>query len=114
MKNLGFKKLTVDNWTEPDKVSTLFARFSPVDGQARPITGDEWMRHILKPNLIDEVPKDIRALFEVARGAIAYGYFFYPLYTLAEEQLYRVVEAAVTSSVKKWEHHRRSATSGKK
>ncbi len=100
MTNLGFKKLTVDNWTEPDKASSLFVRISPVDEQAHPITGDEWVRHILKPNLIEAVPADVRALFEVARGAIAYGYFFYPLYALAEEQLYRVVEAAVTFKCK--------------
>lgn len=34
-------------------------------------------------------------MFEVARGALAYGYFFYPLYTLAWEQLFRVAESAV-------------------
>jgi len=38
---------------------------------------------------------EVRKLFAVARGSIVYGYFFYPLLTLATEQLYRVVEAAV-------------------
>lgn len=36
-----------------------------------------------------------QALFEGTRGAMAYGYFFYPLYTLAMDQLFRVAEAAV-------------------
>lgn len=30
-----------------------------------------------------------------ARGALVYGCFFYPLYTLAAEQLFRVIEAAI-------------------
>lgn len=100
MTNLGFKKLTADNWLEPDKVSSSFVRISPVDGQAHPIAGNEWVRDILKPSLIETVPTEIRVLFEVARGALAYGYFFYPLYTLAGEQLFRVAEAAITLKCK--------------
>jgi len=46
------------------------------------------------------VPQDIQALFEVARGALLYGYFFYPLYALAVEQLFRVAEAAVSHQCK--------------
>lgn len=100
MTNLGFKNLTVDNWLEPDKVSSSFVRISPVDGQAHPIAGNEWVCDILKPTLVESVPTEIRALFEVARGALVYGYFFYPLYTLAGEQLFRVAEAAVTLKCK--------------
>ncbi|HEV7746397.1 MAG TPA: hypothetical protein VGO56_15480 [Pyrinomonadaceae bacterium] len=39
-------------------------------------------------------------MFEVARGSLAYGYFFYPLYTLACEQLFRIGETAVTEKCK--------------
>ncbi len=53
------------------------------------------MNHILAPELLESVPAEVQALFEVARGAMAYGYFFYPLYTLAAQQLFRVAEAAV-------------------
>jgi hypothetical protein len=49
------------------------------------------------------VPKNIQALFEVARGAIAYGYFFYPLYALAAEQLFRVAEAALKEKCRQLE-----------
>lgn len=100
MTNIGFKKLTVDNWIEPDKVSSSFVGISTVDGQVHTISGNEWVSHILKPNLIEAVPTEIRALFEVARGALAYGYFFYPLYTLAGEQLFRVAETAVNLKCK--------------
>lgn len=100
MTNLGFKKLTVDNWLEPDKVSSSFVGISTVDGQVHTISGNEWVSCILKPNLIEAVPTEIRALFEVARSALAYGYFFYPLYTLAGEQLFRVAETAVNLKCK--------------
>jgi hypothetical protein len=91
----GFKKLTLDNWMEPDTPSTVWTRIEP-DGTTHPMEGNDWVRTILKPELSETVPDDVQALFEVARGALAYGYFFYPLYTLGVEQLCRVAEAAVT------------------
>ena len=95
MTNLGFKKLTIENWLEPDKLSSSFVRISLVDEQVHPFAGNEWVRYILKPSLTETVPTEVRALFEVARGALVYGYLFYPLYTLAGEQLFRVAETAV-------------------
>jgi hypothetical protein len=50
----------------------------------------------MKPKLIKAVPKEICSLLEVARGAMIYGYFFYPLYTLGCEQLFRVADTATT------------------
>ncbi len=94
-ENFGFKRLTPDNWLETDPVSTLFETLLPEE-QKQPITGQEWVRRILEPSLKDTVPLEIRRLFEVARGAMVYGYLFYPLYTLATEQLNRVVETAVS------------------
>lgn len=61
------------------------------------------MGFILKPNLNETVPTEVKALFEVARGALVYGYFFYPLYTLGLEQLFRVAEAAVAQKCKTME-----------
>lgn len=58
------------------------------------MTGDDWARAFLAVELKDHVPERIRDLFAVARGALLYGWFFYPLFFLGEQQLYRVVEAA--------------------
>lgn len=95
----GFKEITPNNWLEPDEVLKGFVRISQV-GDAQSISGNEYLRFILKPALVEAVPQDIKALFEVARGAMAYGYFFYPLFTLATEQLFRVAEAAVLQKCK--------------
>ena len=94
MTKLGFKEITSSNWLEPDRVLKGFVTISP-SGRSQPITGDEYLNHILAPKLLESVPAEVQALFEVARGAMAYGYFFYPLYTLGAEQLFRVTEAAV-------------------
>jgi len=99
MTKFGFKEISPSNWLEPDRVLKGFVRMSP-NGRSRPITGDEYLNHILEPKLVASVPTDVQALFEVARGAMAYGYFFYPLYTLAAQQLFRVAEAAVIHKCK--------------
>lgn len=80
----GFKKLTLANWREPS-VPQVFPG----------LTEENWVKRVMEPTLIDAVPEDVRKLFEVARGSILYGWFFYPLLTLASEQIYRVQEAAV-------------------
>ncbi len=87
---LMFKKITVDNWREPDGISSSIIN----------VPLNEWVGFILKPNLNETVPTEVKALFEVARSALIYGYFFYPLYTLGQEQLFRVAEAAVTQKCK--------------
>lgn len=97
MNNLGFKKLTAENWLEPDSVMSAFAKISLRDLTKSPISADEWVNRFLTPQLDLSVPIEILRLFEVARGSIVYGYFFYPLYTLAGEQLYRIAEAAASA-----------------
>lgn len=54
----------------------------------------DWAKEFLSVELSKGVPVEIQDLFAVARGAMLYGWFFYPLFRLGEEQLYRVVEAA--------------------
>jgi hypothetical protein len=94
---LGFKKLTPENWLEAEEIMSVFVRLSLTDGSTSNITGEEWAARFLKPQLTPSVPIEVFKLFEVARGSIAYGYFFYPLFTLAAEQLLRVAEAAVSA-----------------
>jgi hypothetical protein len=86
---LGFKIITPANWSLPDEVSLRFAPRGVAPGI------HPHLSIILSPQLRDDVPLEVRRLFEVARGAMVYAYHFYPLYTLAMEQLFRVGEAAV-------------------
>jgi hypothetical protein len=100
MSNLGFKTLTFENWLEPESVMSIFVTLSFDDGSTTPISADGWIDRIRRPQLDPNVPVEILKLFEVARGSMAYGYFFYPLYTLAGEQLYRVAETAASAKCK--------------
>ena len=91
----GHKRITLKNWMLPDPASAALAMVSRLDGSARPITPEDYVAPALQPQLYATVPEDVRDLYEVARGALAYGYFFYPLFTLATDQCLRVAEAAV-------------------
>ncbi len=95
MTKHGFKQLSRENWIEPDELVLQLFNFSSTGKQEKAAIPD-WLGHILAPALSNNVPEEVQSLFEVARGALVYGYFFYPLFTLAAEQLFRVAEAAIT------------------
>lgn len=95
MAELHFKRLTTDNFQQPDPTLSVFVRLSPQDGSIRTLGADEWAQEILAVELSERVPLEVQRLFAVARGAFVYGYFFYPLYTLGMEQLFRLAETAV-------------------
>lgn len=88
------KRLTAENWLEPDPVSTLLAVVDRRDGSVRSLAPEDYVQPALQPQLGPMVPEDICDLYEVARGALAYGFYFYPLLTLAADQCFRVAEAA--------------------
>lgn len=91
-----FKELTTENWLEPDETLQAFGRLSLITGQVHTITADDFASAFLAIELSDYVPDDIVAMFKVARGTLLYGYFYYPLYALGQDQLWRVCEAALT------------------
>jgi hypothetical protein len=96
---VSFKELSPTNWIEADPVSAQFWRDSRFVGPVQ-MDADSWVRAFLRVELKPHVPREIRDVFDVARGALLYGWFFYPLFRLGEEQLYRVVEAAAAARYK--------------
>src|SRR4051794_31750552 len=94
MSEYGFKTITQENWRDPDPTNDVFVSILP--SGIRPTTIEDRVSDILKPTLSEAVPLEVRRLYEVARGAMVYGTLFYPLYTLAAEQLGRVAEAALS------------------
>ena len=97
--HFGFKRITEENWLEADAGSAMFGGIAS-DGQVRAFQGEDWVQRFTQPQLNSSVPQAIHKLFEVARGCLIYGYYFYPLYTLGQEQLFRIVEAAVMQKCK--------------
>lgn len=88
-KELGFRKLSGDNWRSPDPIWDAYWRPETNRLQA-------WVEDFLAVELGSKVPLEIHRLFEVARSAFVYGVMFYPLVTLGAEQMCRVSEAAVS------------------
>ncbi len=84
MGELGFKEITLANWRDNDQLGLLQFR-GPVDG----LVG-----LLLEPKLNDAVPKDVRGLFEVAKGVSVYGCLFYPAFTVGLGEALRAVDAA--------------------
>src|SRR5205823_2457300 len=85
----GLKKITLQNWQTPDIPRTFN------------ITGEQWVQRVLEPKLSANVPEEVEKLFEVARGSMIYGWFYYALMTLAAEQLFRVCELAAKKRCEK-------------
>lgn len=92
MSKSGFKKLTPENWREFEETWLVKIK---ADGTSSPLTADDITAEILEGELHSSVPDDVRNLFEVARGVMCYGGFFYPAYTVGHDQLFKVMEAAV-------------------
>jgi hypothetical protein len=85
--HFGFKKLTIENILQPDTL-----------GIQCDIKQEQWLSFAsayLEPQLSGSVPVETRKLFEVARGTMIYGLYFYPLYSMGTEQLFRVAENAL-------------------
>jgi hypothetical protein len=91
---MAIKHLTLNNWDQPDDTSSIFSQVSPLGGVTK-IDGSGWARIFLAVEVSDAVPLEVGELFAVARGMLVYGWFYYPLYALGEEQLHRVADSAV-------------------
>lgn len=90
---MAFHRLAPEDWTLPDPLSERCAISAP-DGSPIEMDGDAWAALFLKVQLDPSVPEDIHDLFEVAKGTLAYGWFYYPLYDGGQQQLFRLAEAA--------------------
>jgi hypothetical protein len=112
-----FKKVDPENWLQPDPSFNNSAGFTfqecmamaqqtlnlkpgawDYQGPKAPIvTPEDWIKKVSRHRLCEDVPSDLRALFNGAQAMLAYGCFSYQLCTLAIEQLLRVLEGALTS-----------------
>ncbi len=81
------KKITTENWHDIDKSTRAWFAF-------RFLNEDKsmWLEWFSCPKLDAKVPTEVTALLEVTRGAMIYGWYFYPLLTLGVEQCYRLLD----------------------
>jgi hypothetical protein len=96
----GVKHPNLENWLEPDETGQGFGEVNLRTGERRPPSGEGWAEHFLAVDLSAFVPAELRDMWEVARGVALYGWFYYPLYAIAEHQLRRVADAATVHRCK--------------
>jgi hypothetical protein len=91
----GVKRLTAENWLEPDPTGAAFGEINLATGEKRSASADRWAQYFLEVELSTDVPRVVRDMWAIARGVLMYGWFFYPLYALGDHELHRVADAAV-------------------
>jgi hypothetical protein len=89
------KIISIENFLTPDPTNLIFSKVNTATGEVLPMPPEEWAQIFLAFELSKGVPSQLVNLFEVAKGAMLYGYFFYPLYTFGLEQVYRVADEAI-------------------
>jgi hypothetical protein len=95
----SIKELTPGNWRDADPVMAAFGKLDPQRGP-RKMEADDWAEIILSIDIDPRAPQELRSLFTAARGCLLYGWFYYPLYALGDDQLHRVAERAVAYRAK--------------
>lgn len=95
MSAIGIKEITLENWLMPDIISVKLITGSASTRLWKVTVCDLYVRTVVAIRLSSQVPVEVRRAFEVAKGAMVYGYFFYPLFTIGLEHLYKVAEIAV-------------------
>lgn len=88
---MALKHVTQGNWRSTDPTWDAFLISSVEDDPDA-----AWASLALSVELGPTVPGHLRELFTVACSTLVYARLFYPLLTVGDEQILRVMEAAVT------------------
>lgn len=80
---------------ERDPIVSHFGKVNIRTGQFSPFEVSDLIERANALVLPSSVPEEIRKMFEVAKGIYIYGWCYYPLFTVAVEHCYKVVEAGV-------------------
>lgn len=90
----SIKVLSYSNWLEIDETNKILIKQS-TGKEPTSFSESEWFERINNIKVNDSVPSEIHYLIEVARSTMTYGYFYYPIFTFAFEQFFRITETAV-------------------
>jgi len=81
------KQISATNWQHIDAAPKIWCEMTAVAKNE-----EQWIKFFFLPKLNKNVPSEISKLLEVARGAMIYGWNFYPLLTLGVEQCFRLLD----------------------
>ena len=86
-QHLGIKEITLASLPVADETTLLFIQ-----------DREKWVAWFHEPQLEMGVPENIRRMFEIARGTMLYGWYYYPLLAVGQDQCFRVLEAAARTA----------------
>lgn len=66
-----------------------------VNGKVMPITLDDLQQHITNIRLTQNVPKDVKEIFEISRKLYLFGYFYYRFFTVSQHYAFLALESAL-------------------
>lgn len=87
-----FKNITAESYFQTNLPPGLVTWDGDVIG---PVRHTDYLRQLELIQLAEETPEDVATLFEVAKGAYAYGSLYWPLFTVANHYALLAVEAAL-------------------
>ena len=90
-----FQVVDTTNYYKPDIIADILVNLNE-DGIVTKTTEADFIKAIENIKLHNSIPTSIQNLFEVARALFAYGYLYYPFFTLAMEQALKTFEAVVS------------------
>ena len=97
MERMDSKRLTADNFLLPDPLTGEFTG-QDGDGRAHRLSAVDWAHEILAIVLDEAVPEVARNRFELARGILLYGFFWYPLWVQGTVEALRGAELALETA----------------
>ncbi|RTZ37900.1 hypothetical protein EJ573_01445 [Paenibacillus polymyxa] len=90
------KKITPDNYYEPDETIKLFGAVNYETREQWSVTEVDILNFVAKIEIDVSVPNDIVELIETSKALFAYGYLYWTFFTLAQEQIFKAFEAAIS------------------
>ena len=88
------ERLTVENHLQIDSRMAVWSPYGlNLTGRIHP--PHQFMELCFNYHLSDQVPAEIRAMYERGKATMSYGIYHYPLITVACDYLYRMMEAAL-------------------
>jgi len=93
-KRVDAERLSVENHLTIDQRMAVWSPYG-LDLTGRMYPPHQFMEMCFRFHLSDQIPAEVRAMYERGKATMSYGIYHYPLITVACDYLYRMMEAAI-------------------
>jgi len=93
-KRVDAERLSVENHLRIDERMAVWSPYGlNLTGRIHP--PHQFMEMCFSYHLSDQIPAEVRAMYERGKATMSYGIYHYPIITVACDYLYRMMEAAI-------------------